>query len=160
MLKAIKGPEPEPVIINDIPVIIDKRNVAIVKRNKHGPLPWHLHKKRNKQTFTFRLRSGHNKLRNTSGRWERDPDNEVENRSCQNCDTPNNFETSKHVLLECPAYEEERATLRRSLDFLGDAEWTLPSILGLNEDITQEQQFKISDAVYKYLRDIGILDRI
>ena len=133
----------------------DTRNVAIAHRIKHGPLPWHLHKKRNKQTITFRLRSGHNKLNSTTGRWER---NDEQNRGCPNCDAEK--ETSKHVLMECPEYDVIRATMRESLPFLGDAEWTLPSILGLNSELTSKQQLQIRDAVYKFIRDAKILDRI
>jgi len=127
-------------------------NVAVSSRWLLNPLPWHQHKNRRVQVALFRLRSNHNRLNYGAGRF-----NTNVNKKCPygcNMDEDNN-----HVLMECPEYNEARAELIQAC-IVNKAQFTLPSILGLERDIPKAYQSSIQKALAKFIIKTGLINRL
>lgn len=133
-------------------LIQSSTNQAVTSRRTLGPLPWHTHYERSLQTTLFRLRSGHNKLRGCVGLWS--PEGDI---FCQKgCQTK---EDTDHVLLYCSHYATQRSKLRAVFTSINQ-QFTVPSILGLNSEIPDSSQFKIRDALCKFIRESDLLGKI
>lgn len=83
-----------------------KRKRQHSHENKNRDAEWHIHKYRSITRILFRLRSGHNRLKANLARFTSQINN-----SCQYCEEDE--ETTKHILLECPALELEREGINK-----------------------------------------------
>ena len=60
----------------------------------------------------FQLRSGTSMLRQHDSHFRDQPSHDTKDRICPACGEPDSVESLQHVLLHCPIYECQRATLR------------------------------------------------
>jgi len=61
--------------------------------------------------------------------------------------------------MECPEYNEARAELARTCN-VNKAQFTLPSILGLERDIPKACQSSIQRALAKFITETGLINRL
>ena len=128
-------------------------NIAVTSRfRSFGPLAWHLHDNRQIQTALFKLRSGHNRLNHSRGRWN----TEISQLCPNGCE---NTEDAEHVLLHCNKYQNER---RRLLDLFTSLKIPISklSLLGLNLEIPKHTQQKIQKHLNSFLKSTDLLNRI
>ncbi len=128
-------------------------NIAVTSRFRaYGPLVWHLHENRQIQTALLKLRSGHNRLNHSRGRWN----TEISQLCPNECEET---EDAEHVLLHCNKYHNER---RRLLDLFTNLKTpiTKQALLGLNLEIPKHTQLKIQQHLISFLKSTGLLNRI
>ena len=128
-------------------------NIAVTSRfRSFGPLAWHLHDNRQIQTALFKLRSGHNRLNHSRGRWN----TEISQLCPNGCE---NTEDAEHVLLHCNKYQNER---RRLLDLFTSLKIPISklSLLGLNLEIPKHTLQKIQKHLISFLKSTDLLNRI
>lgn len=74
------------------------------------------------------------------------------------CDNCGNLETMEHILLECPAYRDERQFFEQQMNMICHEPLTLPSVLGPMSGPSKQR--RVLDLLFKYLSVIGLIGKL
>jgi hypothetical protein len=128
------------------------QKTCIQVMTKTGRTDWFHHKDRATTICLHRLRSGHNHLNSFNHRIDKKADP-----SCRKgCEA---IENVKHILIDCPATENQRQEIRLLLANF-NVTMDVNKILGLNRALAAKTQFKIRDTLAKFLNTSHLVDII
>lgn len=117
-----------------------------MKQNRR--IEWHFSPDRQASICLHRLRSGHNYLNAFLHRIDKEADP-----SCRKgCEA---LENTSHIVLECPAFEEQRLKIRTLFSSNG-LNLDLNTLLCLKPDIPRPIQFTIRNSLVHYLKSTGL----